>query len=62
MMSNKAVVLLFRDATATTPDQTVEFSFVSAAREGARDQIIQGKARRAVVMDPTGATIATFPA
>lgn len=62
MMSNKATVQIFRDPTSAVPEETFEFAFLSAAREWAREQVAQGKARRAVVKDPAGATIATFPA
>ena len=62
MMQHNAVVQLFRSREAQSPDETVEFSFASAAREYARNQINEGKARRAVVRDRDGKVIETFPA
>lgn len=61
MMPYKALVQLFKTRDSQTPDQVIEFSFASAAREYARDQIIAGKARKAVVKDASGAVIETFP-
>ena len=61
MMQNKAVVHLYRTPGAQAPDEIVEFSFTSAAREYARNAIIAGKARRAVVQDRDGKVIETFP-
>lgn len=62
MMPYKAVVLLFKNRDGKNPDQTIEFAFASAAREYARDQIIAGKARRALVKDADGKVIESFPA
>jgi hypothetical protein len=61
MMQSKCVVHLYRDREAQNPDETLEFTFASAAREYARNQIIAGKARKAVVEDRDGKVIDTFP-
>ena len=61
MMPNKAVVHLYKNPSASTPDQTIEFAFVSGAREYARDQVTAGKAKKAVVAGIDGKVIETFP-
>lgn len=61
MMPYKAVVLLFKTRDAQQPDQTIEFAFAAAAREYARDQIIAGKVRKALVKDASGKVIESFP-
>lgn len=62
MMPNKAVVHLYRNPAASAPDQTIEFAFVSGAREYARSQVEAGKAKKAVVAGVDGKVIETFPA
>lgn len=62
MMQAKCVVQIFKTRDQKAPDETVEFTFSSAAREYARNQIIAGKARRAVVQDKDGKVIESFPA
>jgi hypothetical protein len=61
MMQAKCVVQLYRTRDSQAPDETIEFTFSSAAREYARDQIIAGKARKAVVKDRDGTVLETFP-
>lgn len=61
MMQNKCVVQIYRSRDAQQPDETIEFTFAAAAREYARNQIIAGKARRAVVEDRDGKVIESFP-
>lgn len=61
MMQHKAVVHIYRTREAQQPDETIEFTFTAAAREYARNQIVAGKARRAVVEDRDGHVIDTFP-
>ena len=62
MMQAKVVVNVYRNRDGDSPDEVVEFTFSSAAREYARNQIIEGKARKAVVQDREGKVIETFPA
>lgn len=61
MMPYKAVVHIYKNPSAPAPDQTIEFAFVSGAREYARSQVEAGKAKKAVVAGPDGKVIETFP-
>lgn len=62
MMSYTAKVQIYRQPrTGQPPDETIEFAFVSAAREYARNQVQDGKAKVAVVANPAGEELATFP-
>ncbi len=62
MMRYKAIVRIYKqDREAKEPDESIEFAFVSGAKEYARDQVQFGKAKAAVVVDPNGTVLVSFP-
>ena len=61
----KVVVLLYRNEApaegAAAPDDTAEFVFPKAAKDFARQEVDEGRAKRAVVKNREGDVILTYP-
>lgn len=64
-MSRKFRVLLHRapepDPQGEREPEVIEFIFAAPAKEYAQTEVEEGRARKAVVLDPDGTVIRTFP-